>query len=784
MNTDILHTLEFNEIRKLLWEVAPSFLSKKRALSLKPETDAEIIVMLLNETEEAVSCILHEIDTPLGETYDITDYMKKVEKHIILLPKEFMEIAASLDTYKKNYYYFEGNRHFLYPHLAEKARQIILQETLCAKIHKIFDDRGEIKDSASIKLSRTRSDIVTIKNQIRKAFDKILHDNDQKNFFQENIITERNGRYVVPIKEQYRYRFHGIVHDRSASGQTLFMEPMISVTLNNDLAELYTEEKQEIREILSQLTKEVKESRDILRTNCHIVADIEYIFARGRLAISMQGVKAHHSENGVLNLKNARHPLIDKKRVVPISIQLGGEFKILIITGSNAGGKTIALKTAGLLALMNQSGLFIPADEGSELPLFHEIYAIIGDDQSIQNNLSTFSGYVTQLTKFLPYVEKNDLVLLDELGTGTSPLEGAALAEAITEFLNKKGILSIITSHFTEMKKMAYETPNIENAFVEFDIETLTPTYKLVIGGAGNSNAFSICRRLGISSEILERADVLQQRSPLHHMEEVMENLNNQIQEVEEQKLLLHNQVKETKEIKAKWEEETQNILVRKNEILEKSREEALEMKRDLRIQSEQIIKELKKKSSLLDQMLPSDYVEKIRSSVEDMKIPKIKNRRLPIGNRDLVVGNRVYVDTLDNEGEITAVAGNKVTVMCGAISVNVHKSHCFKGETKKLKPVKQRVRSVVSYSRFQHEAVSTSLNIIGKTVSEALPLVDKFLNDCFMAGISPVQIIHGKGTGMLRKGVHNHLKTLNFVSEFKMATVENGGAGVTEVYF
>lgn len=783
MNKEILNTLEFHEVRKRLAEMAPSSLSKKRALALVPETQEEKIVALLDETEQAMTCILREISTPLGETYDITDSIKKAEKRVVLDSKEFMDIAASLETYKKMHHYFEGEKHLLYPALEEKANQIIPQETLLERIHRVFNERGEINSHATVKLSRIRSDIDRVKNKIRKAFEKIIHHSHQESFFQDSIVTQRNGRYVVPIKEEYRYKFDGIVHDRSASGQTLFMEPMISVTLNNDLTELITAEKQEILEILRNLTLDIKQGAEILRNNCRIATELEFIFARGELAIQMNGIKAKHSPHRVLDLKNARHPLIDKNRVVPMSIQVGKDFHILVITGSNAGGKTIAIKTAGLLALMNQSGLFIPAEEGSTLPVYHEIYAVIGDDQSIQYNLSTFSGYVTQLLKFLPFVQKKDLVLLDELGTGTAPIEGAALAEAITEYLKQKKIPAVITSHFSEMKKMAYETDDMENAFVEFDPETLTPTYRLLIGGAGNSNAFNICRRLGMSDDILVRADELQKKSPLHHMEQVMEQLNTQIQSVEQKKIVLEENLKHAQELKKKLERETEKVEERKNEILEKARAEAQAIKRDLKIQSEQIIKELKKKSALLQEKIPASYIEGVRQSIEKMKVPESKNYRAPAEAGDLVVGAKVYVDTLNNEGEVRSVSGNKVTVACGIASVTVHKSHCFKANTKKSTPIKEPKHLVSSYPTFHHAAVATSLNVIGKTVNEAIPLVDQFLNDCFMAGVSPVDIIHGKGTGSLRKGIQAHLRTLNFIREFKMASPENGGAGVTEVY-
>ncbi len=571
MNQDVLETLEFPQIRNKLCELAPSQLSKEMAISLTPSYEPEIIEKKLMETEEASILLEREITTPLGETHDIREILRKAGKKMILLAKEFIDLAASLETYKKMHHYFEGERHLVYPALEEISALIIPQEQLIDHIHRVFDEHGEVSDRASPKLSRIRTEKEMIKNRIRKTFQQLVTDKDQASYFREAIVTQRNGRYVVPVKEEYRYKFDGIVHDRSSTGQTLFMEPMVSVRLNNDLAELMAAEKQEIQEILRALTEEVRKSSEVTRNNCHLATELEFIFARGKLALSMQGVKAIPSKHGVLDLRNARHPLIPANQVVPISLTLGKDFQILIITGSNAGGKTIAIKTAGLLALMNQSGLFIPAAEGSTLPIYKHMYAIIGDEQSIQFNLSTFSSYITHLTEFLDSVGEKDLVLLDELGSGTDPIEGAALAQAVTEYLQMKGTPAIITSHFSEMKKLAYETRGIENAFVEFDEVTLTPTYHLIIGVAGNSNAFSICKRLGMPPLVLSRASQLKEGSPLHNMEEVMARLNQQSREVAHEKEAVLENLKQAEELRNDLKSEMDSFYKKKDAILESS---------------------------------------------------------------------------------------------------------------------------------------------------------------------------------------------------------------------
>lgn len=782
MEKDILEILEFNEIRKKLAELAPSALSKKMALELLPSSVPEVVEKSLQETEEASVLLEREITTPLGETHDILETLKKAEKGSLLSAKECMDLSNSLDTYKKMHHYFEGERHLQYPALEEISSLLVPQETLISRIHQIFDEHGEVKDQASLKLFRIRTQKETMKSRIRRAFRHILEDKDQAAYLQDAIITQRNGRYVVPVKEEYRYKFSGIVHDRSSTGQTLFMEPMVSVELNNDLAEMTAAEKQEIREILEGLTEEIKKTADVTRNNCRLATDMEFIFAKARLALAMKGVKALHSERGVLDLRKARHPLIPEDRVVPVSMTLGKTFRILIITGSNAGGKTIAIKTAGLLSLMNQSGLFIPAEEGSMLPVYDHIYAIIGDEQSIQDNLSTFSSYITQLVSFLPSAGEKDLVLLDELGSGTDPVEGAALAQSVTEYLQMKGAPAIITSHFSEMKKLAYETRGIENAFVEFDEKTLAPTYRLIIGVAGNSNAFNICRRFGMPDVILGRAIQLKNESPLHNMEEVMERLNSQSRDMNREKEEVDKTLRQAEELKNSLESARDEFYRRKDSILEKAREEAETMKRDLRVQSEAIIKDLKKNAAMNRNKL-GDKISDIRGKIDGLNVPGKENRREKLPKDQVKKGTWVYIDTIDSEGTIASVSRNQVQVQCGLIQVKVTADHLFKAK----KPKKQ--EKILPYARKKTmtrsvAAVHTELNIIGKTVDEAIPEVDRFLNECFMAGISPVRIIHGKGTGSLRRGVQDYLRTLNFVTEFHEADPSNGGAGVTEVYF
>lgn len=778
----VFESLEFDQIRAQLKMLAPSSLSKKMAEELVPSNIPEIVRRHLDETEEAVILLQKEIATPLGETHDIFPLLRNASKDIVLLPAEFNDILVSLETYKKMHHYFEGERHLVYPLLEELSSLIIPQDELINSIQRVFDEKGQIRDNASPKLLRIRAEKESIKNKIRKSFQNLLTDKSIADYFQDTVVTQRNGRFVVPIKEEYRNRFDGIVHDRSSTGQTVFMEPLTSIQLNNDLTELKAAEKEVIHEILLQLSHKVKSSREVIENNCKIATQLEFIFAKAQLALSMNGTKAVLSGNGNLELRQARHPLIDRDKVVPITILLGKKYKILIITGANAGGKTIALKTAGLFALMNQSGLFIPAAEGSVMPVYTHVFSIIGDEQSIQYNLSTFSSYITHLNEILKNVKNSDLVLLDELGSGTDPLEGAALAQSVTEYLQAAGASCIITSHFSELKKMAYESKGIENAFVEFDEEKLLPKYHLIIGAAGNSNAFSICSRLGIPPMILSRAVQLKEGSPLHHMEKVMAQLNHQRVELDHEQEKLKDTLAKTEELKKNLEEEKKSLDDRRDSILRKTREEAENIKRNLRVESEQIIKELKQKKNALPKGNLNDYISQVRSSVNKIKLPNDPHGRIPLPKEKMQTGMCVYIDTLGNDGIIQKIKRDKITVQCGMITVNVTPDHCFTAS--RQTPKKSSGAVPKPRPSFAVRTIPTTLNIIGKTVDEAVPLVDRFLNDAFMAGISPVQIIHGKGTGKLRKGIWDYLRNINFVAEFHSSDPRNGGAGATDVYF
>ncbi len=782
----ILKTLEFDQIRELLALHAPSFLSKEKARRWIPSSEENEIRTWQEETEEAASCLQREVSTPLGETKDIRELLRKAEKEIPLSPQEFADLRISLETYGKMAAYFKDERESAYPLLTQLSRNFLDHSGLIRAIERTFDEKGEVLDQASPKLSRIRSEIVSLQNRVKQSLNTVLRDKDQENYLQEHIITQRGGRYVIPIKAEYRHVFRGIVHDASSTGQTLFMEPLLTVQLNNDLTELKAAEMQEIREILKALTERVAAEAETAAADCVQATDMEFIFARGGLAISMNGVRPVLSAKREVALCGARHPLIPAGQVVPIDFQLGKDFRILIITGSNTGGKTAALKTLGLLALMHQAGLFIPAAEGSSLPVFRNIYAVIGDDQSIQSSLSTFSSYMTQVIHIVGEMTERDLVLIDELGSGTDPAEGSALAQAITEYLLRKNVLAAVTTHFSSLKQLAYDTDGIENAYVEFDMETLSPTYRLIIGMPGNSNAFSISRKLGVPSEILVRAEELKELSPYRNLDKILERMNGQAKELERARDEEQENLRRSEELKAELLHEKEKLEQKREKVMVKTRQEAERIRRNLRLQSEEIIKELKQqfRESDKDQMLR--HVSKSRADINQLEIPEGKTDRQPISPGKIVPGVSVYVDTFDSIGEVIGMSGDRVQIRCGGMSLTVGVKHCF--DVKSAPREAYRPKKTMSGKRnvkpFAVKAAAAEINVIGKTVDEAIPEVDRFLDEAVVSGISPVMIIHGKGTGALRSGLHKHLRTLNYVEQFRLADEQNGGAGATEVYF
>lgn len=782
--------LDFGSIRERLAEHCSSVIAKELAMQLEPMRDAVKIKEALDETVEAMQSLQTEIEQPLGGTRDIRSACAKSRKEIVLSREELWDIYMTLGAYRRMYTFFR-EKYAQYPLLTLWAQDIPSHEKLERRFERIFDKKGELMDSASPKLQHLRSTIVKTKERIKNDLQAILHDKDNQKYFQEAIVTQRNNRYVIPVKQEYRYAFEGLIHDRSATGATLYIEPMRLVNLNNDLQEAVMEEEQEVLRIYRELSGLVRQNSNTLMDACDRVSHIEFVYGKANLALAMKAVPAVLSGAREVNLIHARHPLIPANVVVPTTITLGTSYRILLITGSNTGGKTVALKTLGLLSLMNQAGLCIPAEAGSVLPVFNTIYADIGDEQSIEASLSTFSAHMTQVVSILKAVGSKDLVLLDELGSGTDPEEGSALAMAILEYFRKSGALLMVSTHYNELKRYAYDTDDIENGHVEFDERTLRPTYRLHIGVAGSSHALSIAARLGLPREVIDMAKANKDGSANRDMEAVLSDLNEQLRRTRERERALKKELEDTRRIKASVEREKKQMNERRKAILTKAQEEAQNLKRSIRIEGEQIIKELKSQFSEGDKQKRQDAITQARKSIAGVQIPEAPtDERRRIEAKEVVEGMPVFVDSLGQLGTVLAVQGKRVQVDVNGLTATVKLADLREASRQEAGNLRRKNEAPQPKARkrsgtavLRQQQATTELNVIGQTVDEATVTVGRFIDQALLAGISPVRIVHGKGTGALRAGIQQYLKHLPQVKHYEIAGLDEGGAGATIVY-
>lgn len=784
--------LAFDDIREGLSSFCSSRIAKEMALSLEIMTDAAAIEESLRETEEAVQSLERETEQPLGGTSDIRAGLIKSRKDIVLNHDELWAICTSLMAYRRIKNFFL-EKYMYYPQLSLWAQDIVLNEGLDRKFATIFDNKGNLLDTASPKLSQLRTLIYNTKERIKRELQDVLHDKEIQKFLQESIVTQRNDRYVIPVKQEYRYSVDGIIHDKSATGATLYIEPMRMVRLNNDLQEAMMEEEREVQKIYREMSQRIKKENEILQDACNRVSHIEFVYGKGAYALSYKGQAAVISKKQIVNVKNGRHPLLHPDTVVPTNILLGETYTVLLITGSNTGGKTVALKTLGLLCMMNQSGLSIPADQGTELPVFKNIFADIGDEQSITESLSTFSAHMTQIENIMKAVGPEDLVLLDELGSGTDPEEGSALAVAILNYFKNLGPLMMVTTHYNELKNYAYNTEGIENGHVEFDEKTLKPTYRLHIGVAGSSHALSIAAKLGLPEEVIQHARNLKDGAQSGEMEKVLNQLNEQVRQADERERKLATDLEQAQILRRDAERELHRVEERKKAILEKAKQDADTIKRNLRIESEQIIKRLKEQFSQKDGQKRTQEIQNARKAASELVVPKgYVQKREALGAEQLVTGTLVFLTKLQTMGTILEVQGKRAKVDVNGLTVTVNVSDMAEAtreerqnekreEKRREEPLKRRTKQGSAVQR-QQEA-SAEINILGATVDEGVVAVGRFIDQSLLAGISPIKIIHGKGTGALRNGVHDYLHTIPAVHHFELAGYDDGGAGATIVY-
>ena len=787
-NEDVL---DFIKIKEELAHHCGSTIAKEMALALAPMTDRKQIQEALDETSEALRSWQTEIEQPLGGTRDIRESCKKSRKDFVLTREAIWDVYITIGAYKRMTKFFR-TKYMEYPLLSLWMQDMPNMDRVEQRLKRVFDDKGELLDTASPKLASLRNTISKTRDRIKHDIQSILHDKDNQKYFQETIITQRNNRYVIPVKQEYRQYFNGLIHDRSATGQTLYIEPMRLVELNNDLQEALIGEEQEVLRIYKELSALIKQHSNDLMDACEKVSHIEFVYGKAKLAIAQKAVQTTLSEGRDVHLMRARHPLIPANTVVPTDIRLGTDYRILLITGSNTGGKTVSLKTLGLLSIMNQSGLFIPADHGSILPIFHNIFADIGDEQSIEASLSTFSAHMTQVISIIKHCGPNDLVLLDELGSGTDPEEGSALAVSILEFFRQKGTLMMVSTHYNELKNYAYHTACIENGHVEFDERTLKPTYRLHIGVAGSSHALSIAARLGLPKDIVNRARDYKSKFGSSEMETVLSDLNEQLRKSSERERALKKELDETRRMRGQLEKEKKQFNEKRKQILAKAQADAEAMKRSLRVEGESIIKQLKSQFSETNKDKRQSAINEARKGISNVHVPDapVDDERNTLIIDAVATGQVVYVTSLRSLGTVLSIKGNRVTVDINGLSATVKVSELqstTREESNKiqrdnLKPQpKTRKRAGGSAVQRQKE-VRTEINILGQTVDEAVVSVGRFIDQAILGGINQVRIIHGKGTGALREGVHQYLRTLSQVAHFETAGYDEGGAGATNV--
>lgn len=786
MTKDYFKVLEFDKICERLKNFATSNFGKELAEKIFPDDDFETVRENLSLTTEAVK-IFAINSPPLGGIRDIREVLKKVSLGSSANAEEFLDILSTMYAMREVKKFFKESELDT-PKLKFRASQIEILGNLEKQLDNAIDEHGTIKDSATSELQKIRRELRQAQNKIKTEIFNILHDTEKQKFFQDAIITMRGDRYVIPIKAEYKVQFPGIVHDRSATGATFFIEPISIVNLNNDIKQLELEEQSEVAKILRTLSDSVRKNTSELSSNVKILAEMDLIFAKAKFAESLNATEPILEK--FTDLKSARHPLIDADKVVPVDIKLGEEFSILLVTGPNTGGKTVSMKILGLLALMAQSGLYIPASSGSKISVYKNIFADIGDEQSIEQSLSTFSAHMTKLVSILEKVQPSDLVLLDEVGAGTDPDEGSALAMAILEKLLQIKVSAIATTHYSELKTFAYSTSGIENACVEFNAETLQPTYRLLIGIPGASNAFAISQRLGLEKNIIDRAKEFISADHAN-FEKVLSELENERMIYRQKNLEISERQTQIEKHEKKIAEMRDEIAKSKGDIIKKAREKSVAMVRETKREAEEIISSLKEQFDDLGvkkrQQAIQNARDKIRTAesenaegiIADKSVGKRINKKL------LQVGDTIYIKQLDQKGIILSIEknGTELVVQVGTLKTTVKSSACrfvsHKSEEISEPITANKNRGSKGLLQKVSE-VQRDIDVRGMMVDEAEQICGKFIDDAQLAGLKQILIIHGKGTGALRKGLHDFLRRNKAVESFNLADLDEGGAGAT----
>ena len=790
MNEKALKTLEYYKIIDMLEAFATSSIGKNKCRQLRPLDNLTEIETMQQETADALSRIYQKGSLSFSGVKDVRGSLKRLEVGSTLGIGELLAIRSLLENASRAKAYSRRETENEHTDSLDNMFELIEPlSPLATEIGRCILSEDEISDDASTGLRQVRRSMKLTNDKIHTQLSSFVSGNS-RTYLQDAVVTMRNGRYCIPVKAEYKSQVPGMIHDQSSTGSTIFVEPMTIVRLNNEMRELEIQEQKEIEMILSNLSQLAAENLDAIFDDVKLLSELDFIFARAQLAKSQNATEPRFNRDRIIDIKKARHPLIDKHKVVPIDIRIGETFDLLIVTGPNTGGKTVSLKTVGLLTLMGQSGLHIPAFDNSRLSVFREVYADIGDEQSIEQSLSTFSSHMTNVVRFMETADSDSLVLFDELGAGTDPTEGAALAIAILSTLHERGIRAMATTHYSELKVYALSTPGVENASCEFDVETLRPTYRLLIGVPGKSKAFAISQKLGLPHSIIERAkEQISQEDET--FEDVLSNLEESRKTIESEREELLSYKEEIKTLKEQLEAKQDKLDQRKERIIAEANEEAHRILREAKDYADQTMRIFNKagKDSMSAKELEkhrSDLRKKMDKAGKKVALKTPQKQKSTLRPQDLSLGDSVKVMSLNVKGTVSSKPDSKgmLFVQMGILRSKVHISD--------LQLIDEPVITGPALSRTgagkikmnKSASVRTEINLLGKTVDEAVSELDKYLDDAYLAHLSSVRIVHGKGTGALRKGVHNYLKRLKYVQDFHLAEFGEGDAGVTIVEF
>ncbi len=783
MKERTLRVLEFTKIRDMLTEKALTPLGAEKCQALVPSTNFQEISEWQEETEEALVVLTYVGGHPMASFSDVRPYLALCDKGATLSPKALLEIATLMRACRTARSALVTERDNT-PRLKEKASLLGSFRNLEDDITTAILSEDEIADKASNELANIRRHLRGATERIKERLNSMIRSSAYQKYLQDPILTMRNDRYVLPVKAEYRASVPGLVHDQSASGATLFIEPMAAVEMGNELKQWEAKEKQEIERILAALSAEVAPYAVQLKENLELLAELDFAFAKGLLSRDMSGVTPKMNRDGFINIIRGRHPLIDREKVVPSNLWMGREFTTLIITGPNTGGKTVTLKTVGLFTLMAQAGLHVPADLGTELAVFQQVFADIGDEQSIEQSLSTFSGHMTNIVGIMNEVTADDLVLFDELGAGTDPTEGAALAQTILTALLRKQVRTLATTHYSELKAFALSTPGVENASVEFNVETLRPTYRLSIGVPGKSNAFEISRKLGLSEGLIDEAKKLLSTED-KRFEDVIANAEYHRQVAEKERKLAEQAAAETTKLRDEAEFLRREMEAKREASLRKAKDEARRILENARRESESVMRELKqmKKSAASG---PDMQAAALRKRLED-GIDSLseglaqKADRVDKPPKTLKMGDEVEILNLKTRGVVLSApdAKGEVQLQAGIVKLKAHISQL---RLVKEEPAKKQKSSFHAETGAMTRTVPMECDVRGMALDEAIPVVDQYLDEAVLASLTEVSIIHGKGTGVLRSGIQQHLRRHPHVKSFRLGVYGEGESGVTVV--